>query len=100
MSLRCPDNDVSLEQKGTGKIVGGKQEWKLTLRTGCFCPQINVTIACNGFESFQIPDPSTFVIKDSTCLILRPVTLLDPVNIFYVADTDFGFYLLASTAKC
>ncbi|GAB4836829.1 hypothetical protein Ancab_001743, partial [Ancistrocladus abbreviatus] len=50
---QCTDNDLKLNQIGTGKDVEGKPQWMVTLINGCNCAFSHVILSCRGFHTVE-----------------------------------------------
>ena len=97
---QCESNDVKINEAPTGKTVGGKPEWKVTLSTDCFCVQTNVKLSCAGFQTVENLDPSIVTKDGDTCNLINPVNSDQPTVFTYAWDTSFGFKLISSGVAC
>ena len=100
MCLKCPNNDVEIDQRATGSYIQGVSEWKVTISTKCFCSQANVKLRCAGFKAVQDPNPSIFTKNGDTCSISPSVSLFGPLSFTYARETYFHFDLISSDAQC
>ena len=97
---QCQPNNVKIDQGPTGNKVDGKPEWKVTLSTDCICSQIEVKLACAGFQTVE--DLPSYIIthEGDTCSLNQPVHYNEPVSFTYAWDTSFGFKLISSGIAC
>ncbi|PRQ26698.1 hypothetical protein RchiOBHm_Chr6g0297461 [Rosa chinensis] len=98
----CSVKDISIEQSQTGKSVKNKPEWNVTIANGCSCSQLNVKLACDGFQTVEDIDPSILSVSGGECLVKngQPVYANGGFNFFYAWDTSFSFNPISSQIAC
>ncbi|KAJ4707847.1 putative Beta-1,3-N-Acetylglucosaminyltransferase family protein [Melia azedarach] len=99
---RCPVETISIEQQETGRIVKGKTEYQVIVINICDCPQKNVTLDCDGFQTVEDPDPAIFTKTEASCVLLHGKKVVPSIEVdfTYAWDEEYPFYLLSAAPAC
>ncbi|KAJ4824983.1 hypothetical protein Tsubulata_014357 [Turnera subulata] len=102
-NCQCPGvSSLTIVQTKTGKLVANKPEWKLTISNTCICSQLNVNLACNGFQSVETVDPSVLSKQGDLCLVNNgnPIAGKQQFSFTYASDQEFPFKAVQSQVGC
>lgn len=83
--------------------VQGEREFLVVISNVCWCPQSNITLACDGFNSLEPVDPKVLkAVGDGSWLVNGgdPVVNGRPVSFKYAGPTRFRFTPLNSQINC
>ncbi|KAL5787275.1 hypothetical protein ACOSP7_004224 [Xanthoceras sorbifolium] len=99
---QCKTENLKIVQQQTGKQVQNKPEWTVTISTGCPCTQLDVKLACDGFQTVE-PIASTVLAKSGgECVVNngQPIFPSKDFSFTYAWDTSFQFKPLSSQIAC
>ncbi|KAF3323614.1 Beta-1,3-N-Acetylglucosaminyltransferase family protein [Carex littledalei] len=95
---QCTLSNISVTQKPTGNLFGGKPEYEVTIKNLCPCQQSNVQFNINGFQTAEPVDPS-ILDKDGFVNDKLPLPY-DGVTFKYASGTLFPFKPMSSQVSC
>ncbi|TVU32524.1 hypothetical protein EJB05_24255, partial [Eragrostis curvula] len=73
----CQLSDIVISQRETGKVVGGKAQYQVTIQNKCSCPQANVKVRCDEINTVENVDKTKIrPIDREFCIIAdgKPIT--------------------------
>ncbi|KAI9176264.1 hypothetical protein LWI28_000539 [Acer negundo] len=99
---QCTTENLQINQQQTGKQVQSKPEWKVAISTGCPCAQLEVKLACDGFQTVEAIDSSVLAKSSGECLVNngQPIFPNKDFSFTYAWDTSFQFKTLSSEVAC
>ncbi|PON71323.1 Beta-1,3-N-Acetylglucosaminyltransferase family protein [Parasponia andersonii] len=93
----CSLNNINIGTVRSGREIGGKSEWNVTVINNCGCPQKQIKLGCKGFQTVEPVDPATFFILDGgdgQCLLVNGSTLEGFASVGFSYAWDPPFLLL------
>ncbi|KAK2645023.1 hypothetical protein Ddye_020218 [Dipteronia dyeriana] len=99
---QCKTENLQITQQQTGQQVQSKPEWKVAISTGCPCDQLEVKLACDGFQTVEAIDSSVLAKSGGECLVNngQPIFPNKDFSFTYAWDTSFPFKTLSSQVAC
>jgi len=98
---QCSLGDIHVNQTKTGRIVGGKPEWTVSITNRCACSQTNVQLNCKGFKTAEAVEPSLLKISSNVCLVSGGQPVWKGAIVFnYAWDTQFPLNPISSKVSC
>ncbi|KAK2665788.1 hypothetical protein Ddye_004362 [Dipteronia dyeriana] len=99
---QCTTENLQIQQQQTGQQVQSKPEWKVAISTGCPCDQLEVKLACDGFQTVKAIDSSLLAKSGDECLVNKgePIFPDEDFSFTYAWDTSFPFKTLSSQVAC
>ncbi|XP_042477994.1 TPD1 protein homolog 1-like [Macadamia integrifolia] len=100
---QCSKRDLSIKLNATGKSIGGKPEFILTISNNCVCPQSNVLIRCFGLSTVEPVDPAICKpVDNNNCLINNGTAIVKghPISFKYAWLIPTDFSVVNSTVVC
>ncbi|ESW06485.1 hypothetical protein PHAVU_010G051700 [Phaseolus vulgaris] len=98
---QCSLNDIHVTQSRTGRTVGGKPEWSVTITNWCACVQQNVQLNCKGFKTVEPVESSLLKVSGDVCLLsLGQPVWKGAIEFNYAWDTQFPLNPISSKVAC
>ncbi|KAJ6406196.1 hypothetical protein OIU84_009842 [Salix udensis] len=97
-----PATDLKIFQSETEVVVQNKPQWKVTIVNDCVCTQVNIKLACDGFQTVEEVDSSILAIGDDGCYVNheQPVYGHQTFNFTYSWGTQYPFMPIYSESAC
>ncbi|KAJ6915199.1 hypothetical protein NC651_017245 [Populus alba x Populus x berolinensis] len=97
-----PTTDLKIFQSQTEVLVQNKPQWEVTIVNDCVCTQVNIKLACVGFQTVEEIDSSILAIGDDGCQINhgQPVYGYQTFNFTYSWGTQYPFMPIYSEIAC
>ncbi|TVU32566.1 hypothetical protein EJB05_24299 [Eragrostis curvula] len=99
----CQLSDIVITQRETGKVVGGKSQFQVTIGNKCSCPQANVKVHCDRINTVEDVDTTKIRQIDSETFIIadgKPITKGSPVIFTYSFGTPQDFPVVSTKPQC
>uniref|UniRef100_A0A0D9XQF7 LGC1 n=1 Tax=Leersia perrieri TaxID=77586 RepID=A0A0D9XQF7_9ORYZ len=100
----CDPSDIHITTDKTGKVVGGKPEYQVTISNECSCPEGDVVVSClDGVPSGVDPSKIHVAGKDSgLCLVNNGLQIVkgSPVVFTYVASQPIFLEFNTASPRC
>ncbi|KAK3153286.1 hypothetical protein QOZ80_2BG0170250 [Eleusine coracana subsp. coracana] len=99
----CQLSDIVISQETTGKIVGGQQEYRVTIENKCVCPQSDVKVRCYRISTVEDIDTSKIRPLDREyCIIAngKPLIKGSPIIFTYAFQTPQSFPVVTAKPRC
>jgi len=98
---QCSLDDIHVNQAKTGRTVGEKTEWTVSITNWCACPQTNVQLNCKGFQTAEAVESSLLKVSGDVCLLSagQPVWK-GAIEFNYAWDTQFSLKPISSQVSC
>ncbi|XP_006660009.1 TPD1 protein homolog 1-like [Oryza brachyantha] len=99
----CSLDNIAVSQSATGGWAHGQPEYAVTVSNTCGCPQSDVRVACDGFNTTLAVDPSKLrPAGGDLCLVNggTPVVQGHDVTFSYAWSPQFKFTPVSSTLNC
>ncbi|XP_031479870.1 uncharacterized protein LOC116250381 [Nymphaea colorata] len=103
---QCSSSDIRITQTGTGQVIQGKPEWKVSVEKECSCNAYGLNLVCTGFQTVEPIDPALFRVSPSNpsfCVVFNGLPLPPSpggVTFTYAWDTQYHFALASVLFKC
>ncbi|WJX17421.1 hypothetical protein P8452_07342 [Trifolium repens] len=99
---RCSIYDLVVGTIRSGYDVKGVPEWNVIVQNNCNCSQSHIVLSCPGFTSEEPVDPSIFLVRYNTCLLIRGGTLAPhaDVKFSYARDPPILIRPMSSVGSC
>jgi len=83
-------------------LVQNKPQWEVTIVNDCVCTQVNIKLACDGFQTVEEIDSTILAIGDDGCQINheQPVYGYQTFNFTYSWGTQYPFMPIYSEIAC
>ncbi|KAK9279398.1 hypothetical protein L1049_013077 [Liquidambar formosana] len=101
-TCQCTLGDITIEQAATGAVVKSKPEWKAVITNRCACSQLDLKLACGGFQTVKKVDPLVLAKTGEECSVNNgaPLYPSSAVSFTYAWNTSFPFKPLSSQIAC
>ncbi|KAL8142755.1 hypothetical protein V2J09_015787 [Rumex salicifolius] len=98
----CDISKIQVTVHRTSTQVEGNREFLVVISNVCWCPQSNITLTCDRFQSVEPVDPAVVAVDGSAFLVNggKPLVNGRPVSFKYAWSERFRFYPLASQINC
>ncbi|CAJ1967319.1 unnamed protein product [Sphenostylis stenocarpa] len=98
---QCSVSDIHVTQSATGRRVGGKPEWSVSITNWCACVQKKVQLNCKGFQTTEAVDDSLLKVSGDVCLVSggQPVWK-GAIEFNYAWDHQFPLNPISSQVAC
>ncbi|KAK7357759.1 hypothetical protein VNO80_17055 [Phaseolus coccineus] len=90
---QCSLKDIHVTQSRTGRTVGGKPEWGVTITNWCACVQQNVKLNCKGFQTVEGIEPSLLNVSGDVCLVTSGKPIIKLIHSSPSFVTEIGLLL-------
>ncbi|KAI3822575.1 hypothetical protein L1987_10168 [Smallanthus sonchifolius] len=100
---QCVLKDITVGTERTSREIQGKQEWKVMFINPCKCPQQDLIVSCDGYQTVEKVDPNVFTpIGNNRCIVNggRPIAPFGRVEFLYAWDPPFIFVPHSSQVHC
>ncbi|KAL2327466.1 hypothetical protein Fmac_020893 [Flemingia macrophylla] len=94
--------NIIVKQSRTGNWAHGMPEWKVTITNQCSCPQSQVELKCDGFQTYKYADQSILNFFGNVCLLKngQPIFPSETVEFLYAWDPPYPFQPISSKGIC
>ncbi|KAJ4850011.1 hypothetical protein Tsubulata_016247, partial [Turnera subulata] len=94
--------DLKIFQSPVDTQVQSMRQWKVTIFNDCICTQLNIKLACTGFQAPEKIDPSVSALSDDECDInnQQPLYGYETFNFTYASDTQYPFQPVYAEIAC
>jgi hypothetical protein len=100
----CKLQNIVVTQADTHDVAHGQPVYTVTVKNTCDCPQYNIKLACDGFNTTLEMDPSKFQYHTDGGLCLlnngEPLVQGHDVNFIYAWSSKFLLPPVQSTIAC
>ncbi|XP_004514603.1 TPD1 protein homolog 1B-like [Cicer arietinum] len=85
-SYGCSLNNITIGTTRSGREIKDMPEWNVVVINNCNCTQSSLVLSCVGFKTLEPVDPSIFLVRNNTCLLIKgnPLPAFGTVNFSYV----------------
>ncbi|KAK7279070.1 hypothetical protein RJT34_24114 [Clitoria ternatea] len=90
-SCECSLNNVNIGTARSGREIGGKPEWNVSVKNNCSCALTQIKLSCKGFQSTETVSPAILSVEGDTCLLINgnPLGGFASVRFSYAWDPPF-----------
>ncbi|KAL0553340.1 hypothetical protein IC582_007232 [Cucumis melo] len=67
----CSLDTINIGTQRSGREIGGQPEWNVQVINNCDCPQKQIILSCQGFQTIEPVDPSILSKQRDNCLLIN-----------------------------
>lgn len=91
----CSLDNINIGTVRSGREIKGKSEWNVTVINNCDCPQKQIHLGCQGFQTAEPVDPAKLLVQSNgQCLLVNGSTLQGHASVGFSYAWDPPFLLL------